>query len=130
MGSAAGILSASTHLRERLSRVLQLFSQNAKSLYPEQIQAYTHTQRYAANPMRRPRDRHPVFDRLHKFASTELRETDDMAAEFRMFSRDVKTLFRCFSQVPEFVQELPDQSIPDELEVSFLVVSTGMDCVH
>lgn len=128
LGSAAGILSASTHLRERLSRVLQLFSFNAKNLYPEHIQAYMHTQRYAAKPMRRPQDRHTVFDRLQKFSSMELRETDDMAAEFRIFSRDVKTLFRCFSQVPEFVQELPDQSIPDELEVSlFFLISIGVE---
>ncbi|KAI0736389.1 hypothetical protein BC629DRAFT_484921 [Irpex lacteus] len=116
LGSAAGILSASTHLRERLSRVLHLFCQNAHNLYPEEIQAYVRAQAHSAKPLRRPRDRHPILDRLHKFASTEPRDTDDMAAEFRMFSRDVKTLFRCFSQVPEFVQELPDQTISEELE--------------
>lgn len=119
LGSAAGILSASTHLRERLSRVLHLFCQNAHNLYPEEIQAYVRAQDHSAKPLRRPRDRHPILDRLHKFASTEPRDTDDMAAEFRMFSRDVKTLFRCFSQVPEFVQELPDQTISEELEVGF-----------
>lgn len=120
LGSAAGILSASTHLRERLSRVLHLFCQNAKNLYPEEIQAYINSRYHPTKSLRRPRHKHPIRSRLQKFTSPEPREPEDIVMELRMFSRDVTTLIRCFNQVPEFVQELPDRTISVELEVRSL----------
>lgn len=42
---------------------------------------------------------------------------ENLALEFRLFSRDVMTLFDCFSQFPQFVEELPDWSLAEDLQV-------------
>lgn len=40
-------------------------------------------------------------------------KAEHLAHEFRMFLSDVKILFDCFNQFPEFVEDLPDWSLTD-----------------
>ena len=116
LGSSVGILSASSRLRERLGRVLHLFRENAADLFPREIK------RKAADGVALERRLnahvrvHRVFDFLNFNTSTSL-ERKDLPAELHMFSRDISTLLECFSQFPDFVDEIPDRSLADDLRV-------------
>jgi WD repeat-containing protein 26 len=122
LGGSAGILSASTRLRERLGRVLHLFRQNAESLYPEKIQEHAGKTKSRVKPVRSWRMKnflnHTMRDRKPRVQTTkDPKNAVNLALEFRKFSEDVGTLFECFSQFPEFVEELPDWSIAEEINV-------------
>ena len=47
-----------------------------------------------------------------------LGKSDGLAREFGQFSQDVVTLFECFGQYPEFLEELPDLSLTEDLQIS------------
>ncbi|KAI0699395.1 hypothetical protein BC835DRAFT_1412586 [Cytidiella melzeri] len=117
LGSSAGILSASTHLRDRLGRVLDLFRQNAMNLYPEEIQAHMNAHPSPVKTMRRWRTKNFLDYKMQVQSPAIPEKPDNLALEFRMFSKDVMTLFDCFSQFPEFVEELPDWSLAEDLHV-------------
>ncbi|KAI0092759.1 hypothetical protein BDY19DRAFT_925993 [Irpex rosettiformis] len=116
LGSSAGILSASTRLRERLGRVLHVFRQNAKDLYPVEIQAHIVANPTPLKPVRRWKTKN-FLDHKQLQPSTVSEKYENIGLEFRMFSRDVVTLFDCFSQFPQFVEELPDWSLAEDLQI-------------
>ncbi|KAI0736393.1 hypothetical protein BC629DRAFT_1600734 [Irpex lacteus] len=118
LGSSAGILSASTRLRERLGRVLHLFRQNARDLYTEEIQAHMVAHPAPLKPVRRWKAKN-FLDRTKHTQMSPSTDTkyENLALEFRLFSRDVMTLFDCFSQFPQFVEELPDWSLAEDLQI-------------
>jgi WD repeat-containing protein 26 len=119
LGSSAGILSASTRLRERLGRVLHLFRQNAEDLYPEKIQEHVSTNRTPVEPVRRWKTKNFLDYTIQLQAPyVEAAKPDNLASECGMFAKDVMTLFDCFSQFPEFIEELPDWSLAEDLQVS------------
>lgn len=107
-----GILSASSRLRERLGRVLYLFQENSSDLFPQKIQ--------------RQHNEVSTYRRLNRRQRT-LNNTDtanlareDFSSELQLFSQDISNLLECFSQFPEFVDEIPDQSLGAELTVRSL----------
>lgn len=62
------------------------------------------------------------LDHQHWKPSTNPEKYENIAMEFRLFSKDVMTLFDCFSQFPQFVEELPDWSLAEELEVGVICI--------
>ncbi|KAI0773346.1 hypothetical protein BC629DRAFT_1595119 [Irpex lacteus] len=117
LGSSAGILAASTRLRERLGRVLHLFRYNAKNLYPEEIQAHIDKHPAPLKPIRHWKSKNFLDRKTHGQVSASTEKYENLALEFRWFSRDIMTLFECFTQFPQFVEELPDWSLAQELQV-------------
>ncbi|KAI0699394.1 hypothetical protein BC835DRAFT_1412585 [Cytidiella melzeri] len=117
LGSSAGILSASTHLRDHLGRVLHHFRQNAMNLFPEEIQAQSSDRPTPLKIVRRWRTKHHVNHKTWIQSSTDnvKLKPDELALEFQTFSEGVMTLFDCFSQFPEFVEELPDWTLAEDL---------------
>ena len=62
------------------------------------------------------------LDHQHLQPSTNSEKYENIALEFRLFSKDVMTLFDCFSQFPQFVEELPDWSLAEELQVGVICI--------
>ncbi|KAI0092758.1 WD40-repeat-containing domain protein [Irpex rosettiformis] len=114
LGGSAAILSISTHLRERLGRILHLFRQNTKDLYPEEMQTHHQTHHHSTKITRHSKWKQ--HNKIRLFILPEPTDANNMAVEFRIFSREIKTLFHSFKQLPEFEQELPDQAISKELQ--------------
>ena len=118
IGRSVSILGASTRLRERLGRVLYLFRQNAYNLYPDMIRDYTTSHPTPVRPVRHWKTRTFLSPTINKILpSTDLDKFNGLGWEFRQFSEDVVTLFDCFCQYPEFLEELPDRSLAQDLEV-------------
>lgn len=120
LGRSAGILAASTRLRERLGRVLYLFRKNAEELYPEGIREHIIANRTPVKHVRRWKAKNfldPTIKIQAPLQDNSDSTHDSLAQEFWQFSRDVITLFECFGQYPEFLEELPDFSIAEDLQV-------------
>ena len=122
LGGSAAILSISAHLRTRLGRVLHLFRKNATDLYPEEMQAYLHTSRSNTKSKHQYNFKDRIQDKIRLLLHPDSVDADNMAVEFRVFSRDIKTLLHCFKQLPNFEQELLDKAISKELHVSSIVI--------
>lgn len=118
LGSSAGILSASTRLRERLGRVLSLFRENALELYPEELRAHIASHPPPVKPIRRWKSNSFLDHAIQ--SQRDAGNPESLAQEFHMFSKDVETLFDCFTQFPQFIEELPDWSLSDDLRVRIL----------
>ncbi|KAI0699396.1 WD40-repeat-containing domain protein [Cytidiella melzeri] len=112
LGSSAGILSASTHLYDRLGRVLDLFRQNAMNLYPKEIKAHVKADTTSIKTTWRKK----YVQLASKTQVQSPAKPDSLVLEFQMFSKEVVILFDCFTQFPEFA-ELPDCSLADDLRV-------------
>ncbi|KAI0092807.1 hypothetical protein BDY19DRAFT_926398 [Irpex rosettiformis] len=120
LGRSAGILAASTRLRERLGRVLYLFRENAQTLFPEEIKEHIHVHHTPVKHIRRWKTKN-FLDHTINIQTPLLDDSnskhDTLAQEFWQFSKDVITLFECFGQYPEFLEELPDFSLAEDLQV-------------
>lgn len=56
-----------------------------------------------------------------------------LSAELQMFSQDVSALVECFTQFPEFIDEIHDQSFKNELKVNDLrrhTLSSSKSCLE
>ena len=138
-------MTASSRLRERLGRVLFLFRENAEDLFPQikakrtkaevpvfrRLNKRTYHRAQAANNARRtkspPPDQPPTQERrLLGFPSVDGQghsgpvDRKHLPLEMQAFSRDIATLLECFSQYPDFVDEIPDQSLGKELTVRII----------
>ena len=104
-------------LREHLGRVLYLFRENAAALYPDKIQGQE-----LEVPLFRRLTATDKFKGIIAYWNPPLQNSsptvDDFPAELQWFSRDVSTLLDCFSQFPDFIDEIPDRSFSTKLTVS------------
>lgn len=113
------IVGVSTRLRERLGRVLYLFRQNAQIVVPDEMKEYIRSHPTPIKPVRRWKTNNISDSRadFRVLPYTILDKPDGLAQEFRQFSEDVIALFECFDQYPEFLEELPDRSFAEDLQV-------------
>ena len=120
LGSSVGILSASFRLCERLSRVLFLFRENAVALFPNKVFKMSQVDRYwNFKRLRRNRRRNRLLTLVSRFSTSLDHPTAEcLPDELTALARDIGTLLDCFSQYPEFVDEVPEQGLEKELEVS------------
>lgn len=119
LGRSVSILGASTRLRERLGRVLYLFRQNAQTLFPQQIREHIRRHHTPIKPVRHWRTKNFLDpnDDIQGLSFAVLDKPDGLAKAFRQFSEDVDTLFECFGEYPEFLEELPDRALAEDLRV-------------
>ena len=47
----------------------------------------------------------------------DINKPENLALEFRIFAKDVETLIDCYVQFPQFIEELPDRSLAEDLHV-------------
>ncbi len=56
-------------------------------------------------------------------------DSKHLVLELQLFSRDISTLLECFSQFPEFVDEIPDRALGKDLNVRihfYLLLAQGL----
>ena len=141
LGSSVGNLPASSRLRERLGRVLFLFRENCEDLFPQlkikrkkaevpvfrrlNKRTYQHSHG-SSGPSRsgqhlnkqRTQGHHLLgFTLPDGHGHTEPLDRKNLSIEMQAFSRDIATLLECFSQYPDYVDEIPDQSLGKEMTV-------------
>ena len=126
LGSSVGILSASFRLCERLARILSLFRMNASALFPHKVRlkgTELDVNRYW-NFKRQRRYRRTGNRFLNIVARIsppkEQPKPEDLPSELHLFAEDIATLLDCFSQFPDFVEEVPEQLLEQDLKVSFV----------
>ena len=102
-----------------MGRVLCLFRENAAELYPDELRAHVASHPPPVKPVRRWKAKNFLDHALQ--AQEDTGKAGNLALEFRMFSKDMETLFECFVQFPQFVEELPDWSLAEDLRVSVQV---------
>lgn len=119
-----GILSSCFRLCERLSRILFLFRENAVALFPHkfahrkrrelQVDRYWNFKR-----QRRTRARHRLLNIVTKLSTSQHQPTaEDLPDELNALAKDIATILDCFSQYPEFVDEVPEQILEEDIKVS------------
>ncbi|KAF7797508.1 hypothetical protein EIP86_008708 [Pleurotus ostreatoroseus] len=123
LGSSVGILSASFRLCERLARILHLFRQNAHALFPKlKLRAkgleLNVDRRWNFKRQRRRRHTDNRFLSLVTRLSTTREEpkAKELPAELVLFAKDIAMLLDCFSQFPDFLEEVPEQSLETDLK--------------
>ncbi|GJE84621.1 WD40 repeat-like protein [Phanerochaete sordida] len=134
LGSSVGILSASFRLCERLSRVLFLFSENATVLFPHrvhqrrrelQVDRYWNFKR-----QRRYRRRNRLLNLVSRLSNGQDQQLTarDLPAELHALAADITRLLDCFGQYPEFLDEVPEQTLEEDIEswASYLSSFDGM----
>ncbi len=104
-------MSASIRLRERLWRILHLFHQNEADLFPQEMQ-----ESVGGDRLLKSKKRHRFLSHLTHFDPRKL-DSRQLALELQLFSRDISALLECFSQFPEFVNEIPDWALGNDLQV-------------
>ncbi len=124
MGSSVGILSASFRLCERLARIMFLFRRNADALFPKL--------RVRAKGLELNVDRRWNFKRQKRRKRTENRflslvtrlssfreepKAKELPAELVLLAKDIAMLLDCFGQFPDFLEEVPEQSLETDLKV-------------
>ncbi|KAG6332089.1 hypothetical protein ID866_6999 [Astraeus odoratus] len=115
LGSSVGILSSAFKLRERLTKILFLFRENAASLFPRKITR--HPRESLLNPNLMDRKRRHSSWRIHRPPPvTKLILEDNLLPEtfptqFESFAKDVVTFLNCLNEFPEFTDEAVNQSM-------------------
>ncbi|KAF8141847.1 WD40-repeat-containing domain protein [Boletus edulis] len=113
LGSSVGILSSAFKLRERLTKVLFLFRENAANLHPRKIARQPREALPNPNFMHRQRrgpwrgQQAPVV----KLVLEDNLEPDTLPAQFESFAKDVVTFLNCLNEFPEFTDEAVNQSM-------------------
>lgn len=121
LGSSVGILSASFRLCERLGRVLFLFRENAIALFPHlkvsqlirelQVDRYWNFKR-----QRRHRRRNRLLSLVSRLSNGQGQPTiHGLPNELNALAKDIATLLDCFSQYPEFLDEVPEQTLEEDI---------------
>ncbi|KAF8835950.1 WD40 repeat-like protein [Paxillus ammoniavirescens] len=114
LGSSVGILSSAFKLRERLTKILFLFRENAANLYPRKIPRQPREALLNPNLMDRRRrtnwrGQHPPPIAKHHLGADL--EPDVLPSQFESFARDVVTFLNCLNEFPEFTDEAVNQSM-------------------
>lgn len=113
LGSSVGILSSAFKLRERLTKILFLFRENAANLYPRKIARQPREALPNPNFMHRQR-RGPWRGQhapLVKLVLEDNLEADTLPNQFESFAKDVVTFLNCLNEFPEFTDEAVNQSM-------------------
>lgn len=100
--------------------MLYLFRENALALYPVEIQEHISVHRTPVRHVRRWKTKNfldPTIRLQAPLQDVSDSKHDSLAQEFWQLSKDVITLFECFGQYPEFLEELPDFSLAEDLQV-------------
>ncbi|KAF8548780.1 hypothetical protein OG21DRAFT_1515937 [Imleria badia] len=112
LGGSVEVLVAMFKLRERLTKILFLFRENAANLYPLKI-------------ARNAREDFPDLDLMHQHQQTHLHghapvvkpvlednlEPDSLPAQLESFAKDLVTFLDCFNEFLEFTDEAINQSM-------------------
>ncbi|KAH0836509.1 hypothetical protein J3R83DRAFT_8147 [Lanmaoa asiatica] len=113
LGSSVGILSSAFKLRERLTKILFLFRENAANLYPRKI--VRQPREALPNPNFMHRQRRGPWRGQHaplvKLILEDNLEPDTLPAQFESFAKDVVTFLNCLNEFPEFTDEAVNQSM-------------------
>ncbi|KAF8552230.1 WD40 repeat-like protein [Imleria badia] len=113
LGSSVGILSSAFKLRERLTKILFLFRENAANLYPRKIARQP--REALPNPNFMHRQRRAPWRGQHaplvKLVLEDNLEPDTLPAQFESFAKDVVTFLNCLNEFPEFTDEAVNQSM-------------------
>ena len=108
LGSSVGILSSAFKLRERLTKILFLFRENAANLYPRKIA------RQPRKALPNPNSMHQQRRAGHQVVKLILEdnlEPDTLPAQFESFSEDVAIFLNCLNESPEFTDEAVNESM-------------------
>ncbi|KAF9220007.1 hypothetical protein BS17DRAFT_810896 [Gyrodon lividus] len=109
-----GSLSSAIKLRERLSKILFLFRENAASLYPRELVRQPHERLLDPNIVdqrRRTNWRSHPPPPIAKLILEDNLEPDALPAQLESFSMDVVTFLNCLNEFPEFNDEAVNQSM-------------------
>ncbi|KAH7929049.1 WD40 repeat-like protein [Leucogyrophana mollusca] len=114
LGSSVGILSSAFRLRERLTKVMFLFRENAATLFPRKVQRQSRDSLVNPNLMDRRRqqgqrrNQAPLAARL---IIDDSLEPETFPEQFENFARDVVTFLNCLNEFPEFTDEAVNTSM-------------------
>ncbi|KAH7913231.1 hypothetical protein BJ138DRAFT_1223683 [Hygrophoropsis aurantiaca] len=112
LGSSVGILSSAFRLRERLTKVLFLFRENAATLFPRKVQRQARDTLVNPNLMDRRRGRRgnqaPLAARL---VIKDNLDPETFPDQFEKFAQDVVTFLNSLNEFPEFTDEAVNTSI-------------------
>ncbi|KAF8558609.1 WD40 repeat-like protein [Imleria badia] len=112
LGGSVGVLAAALKLRERLTKILFLFRENAANLYPRKIARESRGGVSNPNFMHQQRRAHshghaPVV----KLVLEDNLEPDTLPAQLESFAKDLVTFLDCLNEFPEFIDEAINQFI-------------------
>lgn len=131
LGSSVGILSSAFKLRERLTKILFLFRENAANLYPRKI--VRQPREALPNPNFMHRQRRAPWRGQHapvvKLLLEDNLEPDTLPNQFESFAKDVVTFLNCLNEFPEFTDEAVNQSMrgfEGDLKVCRILLSSLM----
>ena len=124
LGSSAGIIHSTFHLRKRLAAIAFLLRNNAADLFPGRVEKQSTVARVfdaMHNPshvarnktskrLRNVRQRAPPAVRKNPRLEPELR-LEDIPGEIEGLAEDVAALLRNLNEFPEFTDEALDTSI-------------------
>lgn len=72
-------------------------------------------QRKASTASSSAQEKKPPLENIHPRDVSKI-----LAEELRLLSEEVRNLFDCFRQFPQFVDEIPDSSIAHDLEAGVI----------
>ena len=112
---------------------MHLFRQNAHALFPRlKLRAkgleLNVDRRWNFKRQRRRRHTDNRFLSLVTRLSTTREEpkAKELPAELVLFAKDIAMLLDCFSQFPDFLEEVPEQSLETDLKVRTLQVTVSL----
>ncbi|KAH7927942.1 WD40 repeat-like protein [Leucogyrophana mollusca] len=114
LGSSVGILSSAFRLRERLTKVLFLFRENAATLFPRKVQRQARDTLVNPNLMDRrkrsgQRGHQPPL--AAKLVIDDDLDPETFPEQFQKFAQDVVTFLNSLNEFPEFTDEAVNTSI-------------------
>ncbi|KAG0698073.1 hypothetical protein DFH29DRAFT_121383 [Suillus ampliporus] len=110
LGSSVGILSSAFRLRERLTKLLFLFRENAATLFPRKISRQPRETLVNPNLMDRRRTWRGHQPPL-KLMNDDNLEPESFPGQFASFAEDVVTFLNCLNEFPEFTDEAVNTSM-------------------
>jgi WD40 repeat protein len=110
LGSSVGILSSAFRLRERLTKLLFLFRENAATLFPRKILRQPRETLVNPNLMDRRRTWRGQQPPLRPIHDDGL-DPESFPGQFASFAEDVVTFLNCLNEFPEFTDEAVNTSM-------------------
>ncbi|KAG2046627.1 WD40 repeat-like protein [Suillus hirtellus] len=110
LGSSVGILSSAFRLRERLTKLLFLFRENAATLFPRKISRQPRETLVNPNLMDRRRTWRGQQPPLRPIHDDGL-DPESFPGQFASFAEDVVTFLNCLNEFPEFTDEAVNTSM-------------------
>jgi hypothetical protein len=111
LGSSVGILSSAFRLRERLTKLLFLFRENAATLFPRKISRQPRETLVNPNLMDRRRTWRGHQPSLKSMVTDGDLDPESFPGQFAGFAQDVVTFLNCLNEFPEFTDEAVNTSM-------------------